>query len=678
VDGDSIKFFSKTAFGDAIGSEQPGGEYIAKRGDEDWLTHSINPEQASGFYGIRSPSSYVGLSPDLSKGVFFGRTPVGSGHPNVKELQNMYLRTDLQSPGAGSYELLSDAVSPLEALKGESVEPTIMFDGASADWSHILFETYGNLTGDTSGLDPTLPKLYEWHDGVVTYAGVLPDSACETPPCIASESVGGSGAGVHAPSFGGSEEHSFEEGWTTNSISADGSRIVFEANPVEEIYESSYLDAGQTFGNLYMRIGKASTVQLNASERAVPDPRGDLPARFLAATSDDSKVFFETAEALTNDAEMPENNLYMYEISAPVGKRLTLITVDQETNPAGAPRVVSVPEPAISEDGNFIYFLSDQSLMVNQPAVSGAALYVWHTGTLRFVAGHEGSKSNDPKWGDSGVSHWAPDEFRMSANGRKIAFASDSPSVAEQAGVPSSGELAQIYVYDYDTEKVTCASCNPSGELPTSRAQFETRTDATLATPTQYLSNAISRDGRFVFFDTGDPLVSQDTNGTRDVYEFDTVAGEIHLLSDGACDCNATFTDATPDGSNVFFTTRQQLVRMDVDNNTDLYDVRVNGGIPAQNAVPPVPCDGEECRGPARGAPVFSTPSSASFAGAGNSKGPVSKVQVKRKRPTLAQALRECKRKPTKMRRARCRARVRKAYRANRATRVQASRRAGR
>jgi hypothetical protein len=171
--------------------------------------------------------------------------------------------------------------------------------------------------------------------------------------------------------------------------------------------------------------------------------------------------------------------------------------------------------------------------------------------------------------------------------------------------------------------------------------------------------------------------VAQDANGRRDVYEYDTVTGEIHLLSDGRCDCNATFVDASIDGSDVFFTTRQRLVRADVDNNADLYDVRVDGGIAAQNEAPPAGCEGEECRGPAASAPVFSAPSSASFVGAGNPPPPSPKVEVKRKRPTLARALKACKHKPKK-RRAKCRARVRKAYHANRATRMPASRRAGR
>ncbi len=683
VNGDSIKFFSKTAFGDAIGSEQPGAEYIADRGSEGWATHSINPEQGSGFLNVFSPSSYVGLSPDLSKGVFFAHTPVLPGHPNVEHLENLYLRTDLQSPGVGQYELLSDAVAPVAPLKGEPTNPTIAVDAASADWSHVLFESYSDLTADTSGLSPTRPKVYEWDNGVLEYAGVLPSSSCASPPCIAPESVGGNGAGISTPSLGGTDE-AFKEEWSSGAMSADGSRVVFQAGQLVSAAANN-ANTSLTKGDLYMRIDKATTIQLNASERSTPDPRGDLPARFLAATSDDSKVFFESEGALTDDAEMPDNNLYMYDLDAPAGKHLTLITVDREPNDGGYLRVEGVPIPAISQDGSFIYFLGDQTLIAGQPPLSegGSALYVWHDGSLRFVTEHgftstqsPGAYTADPKWGESGVSNY-PDDFRMSADGRKVVFLSNTPYIAKQAGIrPDPNQ--RLYLYDYDTAKITCISCNPNGELSTGSPQIEGFADTSpFQKGTQYSSHAMSSDGRYVFFDTPDSLVAQDTNGRRDVYEYDTLAGEVHLLSGGTCDCDATFADATPGGSNVFFTTRQRLVRTDIDDNSDMYDVRIDGGIPAQNQASPVSCEGEECRGPATSPPALQTPSSANFVGAGNPKPAIVKVQAKRKRPTLTQALKACKRKPKKQR-SKCRARVRKAYHANRATTVRTHRRAGR
>jgi Tol biopolymer transport system component len=536
-------------------------------------------------------------------------------------------------------------------------------------------------------MNPRLPKVYEWHEGVVTFVGVLPDSACASPPCLASESVGGNGGGISQP--GGSEEGpSLEEDWTTNSISADGSRIIFETGPFPKLKIGNHPVAD---GDLYMRIDKTTTIQLNVSERKEPDPGGHMLARFLAATPDDSKVLFETSEALTDDAETPANNLYMYDVNAPAGKHLSVISVDR--NPAGgSARVEGVPIPAISDDGSFVYFLGRQQLVAGQaeaPSEIGEqdALYVWHDGTVRLVTYHILQGGYDPEWGEEGLRTNSPehgaDGFRMSADGRKIAFISLNQYTAQRAGLSPAvalTRLPQVYVYDYDTDKVTCASCAPSGALPTSGASFETMANGILAASTKYLSHAMSSDGRYVFFDTSDSLVPQDTNGQRDVYEYDTLTGEVHLLSDGTCACDAAFADASPDGSNVFFTTRQRLVRVDVDRDADLYDVRVNGGIPAQNEAPPASCEGEECRGPAGGAPALSTPSSATFAGAGNPPAPPApapKVKAKGKRSTLAQALRTCKRKPRKPR-LKCEAHVRKAYHAKRAATVKASRRAGR
>ena len=102
--------------------------------------------------------------------------------------------------------------------------------------------------------------------------------------------------------------------------------------------------------------------------------------------------------------------------------------------------------------------------------------------------------------------------------------------------------------------------------------------------------------------------MAQDTNGRRDVYEYDTVTGEVHLLSDGRCDCDATFVDASPDGSNVFFTTRQQL-SASTSMTTPICTTCVSmAGLLAQNQAPSAVCDGEECRGPAPSAPAFSHP----------------------------------------------------------------------
>ena len=74
------------------------------------------------------------------------------------------------------------------------------------------------------------------------------------------------------------------------------------------------------------------------------------------------------------------------------------------------------------------------------------------------------------------------------------------------------------------------------------------------------------------------------------------------------------FWEASPDGSDVFFTTAQSLVARDP-GSVDLYDARVQGGFP--EAAAPAACEGEACQSPPP-APEAKTPASSAFRGAGN------------------------------------------------------------
>jgi hypothetical protein len=141
-------------------------------------------------------------------------------------------------------------------------------------------------------------------------------------------------------------------------------------------------------------------------------------------------------------------------------------------------------------------------------------------------------------------------------------------------------------------------SCDPSGAPPLGDASWATLPpDTTTLAPTAHLNHPMSLDGQRVFFDTPDPLVARDTNGKRDVYEYDAATGKVSLISTGRSSSDSLFADASPSGNDVFFTTRQQLVGIDTDQATDLYDARVNGGIAAQNPPPTVACSGEGCLG---------------------------------------------------------------------------------
>jgi hypothetical protein len=126
--------------------------------------------------------------------------------------------------------------------------------------------------------------------------------------------------------------------------------------------------------------------------------------------------------------------------------------------------------------------------------------------------------------------------------------------------------------------------------------------------------------------------VSQDTNGTQDVYEWeedgvgtcDTGPGCVSLISSGASPEASSFLDASADGDDVFFLTRAQLVAGDTDNLLDAYDARaphVAGeavGFPAPPSPQP-PCrSGEACKEGTQPTPSLSSPGSTSFSGPEN------------------------------------------------------------
>jgi hypothetical protein len=677
--GDAVKFDSDVGFGDVQGVEGIGYEYASSRGADGWTTHAINPKQDSLALGLYTSSQYVAFSEDLRRGVYIAYKPVLPGHPNVEHATNLYLRSDTLSAPPGSYELLTDSVGPVPpeaALPPVPGGGSVGFADASADLTHVIFQSQNDMTPEAEGLSLERFKLYEWANGSVRLAGILPDGK------PAEASVAGRGAGGGE---GSGESAHYGHNWSVNTISANGSRVVFEAAPFTFVKTGEGDEAEAFEGNLYMRIDGRETIQLNVSERSTPDPAGPQPAEFFGATGDDSKVLFASNELLTNDAS-GNRNIYMYDVNAPTGKHLTLISVDSEPNGNdrfGSGSGTNVLYGGISGDGSYVYFEDETALVAGQPRLkTESELYVWHNGVVRAIVEHGPITDGRPRnWGENGpFTHNS--EFRVTPDGRHAMFVvgtlqQEMESAAALAGIEVPRPLLpELFVYDYETGKLACASCNPSGAGPEGDTGIQVQADFRPfdSDPSDYLTRALSSDGRHAFFDTENALLPQDTNGKRDVYEYDTQTGEVHLISGGTCGCDSTFVDASADGSSVFFTTHQSLVRADVDSSADMYVARVGGGIPSQNELPRGSCEGDDCQGPARLAPVFSLPASSTFAGVGNTPpsagGPVSpRSRALSSAQRLKRALRLCRKKPGGKRRV-CEARARRRYGAGGASRA--------
>jgi hypothetical protein len=597
--GDALGFASVNGFADAR-STPIETEYVAERtgqaGTSGWATHAITPpQQPVTFLGefLNLGPSYVGdFSSDLSSGVFRAWTPLTDAS-NVADVLNLYVRKDLLTPGVGSYQLVTDCPACSAPLDPFAILQKPELAGASADFSHVIFESTLPLTPEaTSGQ----PQLFEWDNGTLRLVGVLPDSGCGSPPCVADSSVPG-------------------QGTTTNVdhvISEDGSRIIFST---------------PSTGALYMRVDHTSTVQLNATERDAPDPT-PAPATYWDASAGADRVFFTSAEALTNDAPINgDSKLYMYDTTADSsGHHLTFLSTDHEPSDDASTSDSVAGALGASRDGSYVYFLGGGQLVQGAPTepLPGAddRLYVWHDGELRYI----GALASDDQHLNLEVD-WQlrPKESRVTPDGRHLLFlASTGVGLTgyDHGTCPidnntTTGKCRELYVYSFDTQHVECASCNPGGAPATAHAQDVVRDRTGNAVVTLHQNRVISDDGRWVYFSTQEALVPQDTNGKFDAYEYDTQTHTVHLLSSGTGSADSYAIESGASGRDAFIVTRDRLVGWDTDNSYDVYDLRVGGGFPEPPAPPPA-CGGDTCHGAASPAPSPAAAGSALFQGAGN------------------------------------------------------------
>jgi hypothetical protein len=638
ADGSAITFALSAGIGDVVGTGVTG-DYLAERarnlnpGNSGWTTHAISPQQtpmpAVVVWDAFTPQYEGEFSADLNVGVYVAWSPL-TEDSFTRLVPNLYRRADLRTPGAGSYESLTacpfceQVNTPVPPRNGEIQAYRPHYLAASPDLSVVLFESLQRLTTDTppqpsgctveeGGGLPCRSHLYESVDGSVLLAGVLPDGAA------ADMSVTGSLVGPHLVSDG-----------------SDGHRRVFFTQPTDAAGHtvSELTTAAQQkllketlVGKIFMRIDGATTEQVNLSERTdcgiaspgespkVPPactgataPVAVAPATYLAASVDGTRVFFESSQALTDDAPVNgEGKLYMYDASKPGSDphNLTLISRDEEPTDGGS--TSGMPFLGASADGRYVYFTSEGKLVKGQVGKAGGGryfIYLWHDGTLTDV-GVSSARTSEM---EDNVAIGAERQTRVTPDGRHLLFPMLVPGTCDK------NVCRQLNLYSADTNTVTCVSCDPNGGPTTAAASVlpEGHAADQVATPLGWHeSHPLSDDGHYVFFTTAQSPVPEDTNGVEDAYEYNAQSGEVHLLSSGESAKPSFFVEATHDGSDAFFGTREQLSGWDVDGAYDLYDARVGGGFP-EPPPPPPSCQGDACQPPALQL-NDSTPASVSF-----------------------------------------------------------------
>ncbi|MGA2319550.1 MAG: hypothetical protein ABSG95_02250 [Solirubrobacteraceae bacterium] len=615
------------------------GQYLAESATlgSTWKTLPLNPESrfSNIYFGDDGPTgSFEHFSPNLSCGVEQTELPqpkqsgeetpqLAPGETPQERIENLYM----WEAATGSYTLVSN-VRPDNVAEVTPADAYLV-DGASADCRHILFQSEYRFLGAPEG------SLYEWSEGELHVASLL---------------------GHDEPAEGVLAVDAGETRSNLNAMSSDGKKAFFTAKA-----EKGSIDEGAE-KEVFVRLNGASTVEASASKTA----HKDTGALFQAASADGSQVFFTanyglteasskgTAEKCESSGAEPGIGCDLYDYDVNTGG-LTDISADTRDEQGANVRGVV----GISQDGSVVYFSTSGQLLEGQgnteaenEATTGttrsgapktsteANVYAYHEGTLSYVAsiaqseagGLSKESAEQVDAISSSAEHGMDYEIaRVSSEGNYLLFATRKQVTSyDNEDEATKTRALESYEYSLSSGTVSCVSCNREAGRPTSTLKEEGEAAFSplasyVFTIDGYLPHGLSDTGR-VFFDRSEPLLKEATNNTVNVYEWqppgiagcEAATGCVQLLDSGKDSAATYFADATPDGENVYLTTDARAAPEDQDGLRDLYDVRVNGGIPASF---PAACSGEGCQpsGPGVGS---STRASESGLGAGNLPNP--------------------------------------------------------
>lgn len=488
----------------------------------------------------------------------------------------------------------------ISPITNDPTENRVPYRGASADFSHIVFRSCQSLLPGvpTNLCAEEKTELYEWNRGVLSIVGILPDG---------SVAPGGAdaGAGIQSRSV----------------VSTDGSSIIFES-------PSNTNGAAAPGSQIYLRSNGA-TLEVSTSRRFPPDPNGPQTPAFLAASADGSMIFFQSNEELTSNANTSGDvapDLYAYDANT---RSLTDLTA---AAPGGGQFQGLL---GMSAHGSRAYFVA-RGVLPGTAAIAGEPnLYRWDRGgTTTFLATLSGGD-------DLGAGVSNDTRAEVTPDGNHLLFLSQANLTAY-----NSNGYREAYLYDAHTNAITCLSCDPGGAPPTNDTSLPVA-----RSPLDPLPRAISANGSRAFFQTAEPLVPRASDNRQNVYEYDN--GQLSLISSGTSSDNSTLISSSASGNDVFFATRDRLAPQDTDNNTDVYDARVGGGFPY--TPPNLGCTGDACQGQPGSPPLFGAPASIPFSGSGNLV-PLTRAQK------LTRALKACRAKHNRRKRAACEAQAREKY----------------
>jgi hypothetical protein len=634
-----------------------GEPYQFSRTSSGWTATALSPPATT-----LADATPWGYSPDAGMALFGAPTePFGQ--------EDLYVRTS-----SGKIVHFGPITLPeFGPQTPEGGSPASAEQATSADFSHIAWET-SPTEAERKTLWP-YDETLAGHSSAYEYA-----AAGETHPLL----VGVTGSPGSESLVSKCGTHLGAASHAPGAMSSSGRVVFFTANGGPGCTGSGTnanvkVEGDEILARVDGELSGAHTVEVsarasgNCTGECLSSPVGD--AGFAAASVDGSKVVFMSTQQLTDQASEDHSqddargagctktthengcNLYLYDFANPMGQELMDVSAGAG---AGGPRVQGVM--AVSDDGSHVYFVARGVLSANTNEVGQSArngvdnLYVFDragtaAGQVKFIAALPGSGGEQGEWDGISIS-----SANVTPDGRYLVFLSSGNLTQDDSSV--SGAL-QVFRYDAQTGRLLRMSIGNNGfndngnrSAPTPCTPSGCIEDATLAVGEERRDLSMSDDGSYVFFDSpvgltatalDDVQVGVDTEGKLPVYAqnvYEWHDGHVYLISDGRDVTLSAMPSRCPDstiatylsqsvvcllgadrsGSNVFFSTGDQLTPEDVDTEMDYYDARICAPSDpcVRNAPPRVSCEGDSCQASAVPAPPLLSAASVVFSGPGN------------------------------------------------------------
>jgi hypothetical protein len=569
--------------------------YRALRGPNEWestqlSTPIVAPNEQSTGSSVSDSTAW--LADDLSCAFTESTqplTPDPSMHLVIEEGGSNLYRTNPD----GSY-------TPVTTLPPENAEGTQGLNNyavadASQDCKVTVFESNYAYPGIDARAQPGGGHLYEWRDGTLRNAAIVPGPSGE----------------MAVPAFAGSRPAPVVAD-TQNTVSDDGSRVFFSA---ERQTSSNPEEIGKKA--IFVREDGRETRDLSLSETSVPDES----ATYQWATADGSAVFFTANAGLTSDSNSEGTDLYEYNLET---DKLVDRSVTQAEGGAEVDGFVGA-----AADGSEVYFSSRNQLVPGagasraQNVNSGKySLYGEGEGNLQFVGVFDERDRSHVL-----IEHQDEWNSQVSPDGRYLLFESSS----HVTGYESNG-LQEVYLHDTESQDTTCISCRQDGQpSPNERYGQPGYSLMPRGEPVLNLLHGprylTERDRQAqVFFSSPDPLGPGAVPGQNNIYEWSH--DQIFRLGSASEGTQvapfsghyAVFAGASNDASDVYLITPETLTWEDGDERLSAYDARVGGGFP-KPPMPPSACKSTtegSCQETGREEAVFPEAVTETFSGPGN------------------------------------------------------------